>query len=58
MNSILKKKMRVENETKTQVWEDSSSCPETWTKNADQEFSLRTLSTIFGIDSQMLEPLG
>ncbi len=35
--------MRVENQTKTQVWEeDSSLCPETLAKNADQEFHLRT----------------
>jgi len=33
--------MRVENQTKTQVWEDFSRlCPETPTKNADQEFHL------------------
>ncbi len=30
-----------ENQTKTQVWEDSSLCPETLTDNAVQEFILR-----------------
>ncbi len=33
--------MRVENQTKTQVWEDSSLCPETSTKDAVQEIHLR-----------------
>ncbi len=32
--------MREENQTKSRVWEDSSLCPETSTKNADQEFYL------------------
>ncbi len=42
MNNILwNGKMRVENQTKTLVWEDSSLCPETLTKNAVQEFHLR-----------------
>ncbi len=41
MNSILQNvKMRVEKQTKTRVWEDSSLCPETSAKNAVQE--LRT----------------
>ncbi len=44
MNSILYNgKMRVENQTKTKVWEDSSLCPEISTKNAFQEFRLRFL---------------
>jgi hypothetical protein len=34
--------MRVENQTKTRVWEESSLCPETSTKSAVQEFHLRT----------------
>ncbi len=35
MNSILwSRKTRVENQTKTRVWEDSSLCPETLTKKA------------------------
>ncbi len=39
MKSILYNgKMRVENQTKTQVWEDSSLCQETPTKNVVQEF--------------------
>ncbi len=39
MNSILLNvKMMVENQTKTQVWEESSLCPETSNKNAIQEF--------------------
>ncbi len=39
MNSILKNgKVRRENETITRVWEASSLCPETLTKNAVQEF--------------------
>ncbi len=41
MNSILKKgKIRVENQTKSWVWEDLILCPETSTKNAVQEFHL------------------
>jgi hypothetical protein len=41
MNSILKKgKMWIENQTKTQVWEDPSLGPETSTKNAVQDFHL------------------
>jgi hypothetical protein len=40
MNSILNRKMRVENRTKIWVWQDSSLCPETSTKNAVQEFHL------------------
>ncbi len=37
MNSILKnRKIMVENQTKTRVWEDSSLCPENLTKNAVQ----------------------
>ncbi len=43
MNSILKNgKMRVENQTKTRDWEDSSLYPETSTKNAIKEFHLRS----------------
>ncbi len=39
MNSILwNVKMRVENQTKTPVWEASSLCPETSTKYVVQEF--------------------
>jgi hypothetical protein len=34
--------MRVENQTKIRAWEDSSLCPETSTKNADQETQLRS----------------
>ncbi len=34
--------MRLENQTKTRVWEDSSICSETLTKNAVQEFHLNT----------------
>jgi hypothetical protein len=42
MKSILKKeKMRLENQTETRDWEDSSLCPETSTKNAVQEFHRR-----------------
>ncbi len=42
MNGILKNgKMSVENKTKTRVWEDSSLCPETWTKNVVQNLYLR-----------------
>ncbi len=42
MNSILyDEKMEVENQTKTRVWEDTSLCSETLTKNAVQEFHLR-----------------
>jgi hypothetical protein len=37
--------MRVENSTKTRVWEDSSSYPETSTKNAVQEFHLSVVIT-------------
>ncbi len=33
--------MRLENQTETRVWEDSSLCPETSTKNAVQEFQFR-----------------
>ncbi len=41
MNSILYNgERRVENQTKTRVWEVSSLCPETSTKNAVQEFHL------------------
>ncbi len=36
--------MCVENQTKTQVWEDLSLCPETSAKNAVQEFNLGLLS--------------
>jgi hypothetical protein len=32
--------MRVENQTKTEIWEDLILCPETSTKNAVQEFYL------------------
>jgi hypothetical protein len=32
--------MRVENQTKIRVWEDSSLCPETSAKNTVQEFHL------------------
>ncbi len=32
--------MRLENQTKTHVWEDSSLCLQTSTKNAVQEFHL------------------
>jgi hypothetical protein len=39
--------MRVENQTKRR--EDSSSCPETWTRNAVQEFYLRTALKQAGI---------
>jgi hypothetical protein len=40
-NSILQNgKMRVENQTKTRIWEYLSLCPETSTKNAVQEFHL------------------
>ncbi len=47
-NSILQNgKMRVENQTKTRVWEDMSWCPETSTKNAVQEFHLRTVKIEF-----------
>ncbi len=35
-------KWRVENQTNTRVWEDSSLCPETFPKNAVQEFHLWT----------------
>ncbi len=46
MKRILKNgKMRVENQTKTRVWEDSSLCTENSTKNAVQEFHLRILMT-------------
>ncbi len=38
--TFIELKMRVENQTKTRVWEDSSLCPETSTKNAVQEFHL------------------
>jgi hypothetical protein len=39
MNNILYNgTMRVENHTKTRVYEDSSLCPETLIKNAVQEF--------------------
>jgi hypothetical protein len=31
------RKIRVENQTKTRVWEDLSLCPETLTKNAVRE---------------------
>jgi hypothetical protein len=44
MKSLLKNwKMRVENQIKTRVREDSSLCPETSTKNAAQEFHPRKL---------------
>jgi hypothetical protein len=47
MNSILKnEKMRVENPTKTWVWEDSSFCPENSNKNAVQELHLRVPPTV------------
>ncbi len=47
MNSILqKRKVRVENQTKTRVWEDSSLCPQPSTKNAIQEFHLRNLTLL------------
>ncbi len=39
MNSILKNEGR--KPEKTQVWKDSSLCPEILTKNAVQEFHLR-----------------
>ncbi len=41
--------MRVENQTKTWVWEDSSLCPETSTKNAVQEFLHGSSSNIFHV---------
>ncbi len=42
VKSILwEEKMWVENQTKTRVWEDSSLCPESSTKNAVQGFHLR-----------------
>jgi hypothetical protein len=45
MSSILgNRKKRLENQTKTQIWEESSLCPETWTKNAGQEFHICTCS--------------
>jgi hypothetical protein len=53
MNSILKNgNMRVENQTKTQVWEDSSLCPETSTKmpfknSVSGERKIQGLPTIF-----------
>jgi hypothetical protein len=34
--------MSLEYQAKTWVWEDSSLCPETSTKNAVQEFHLKT----------------
>ncbi len=37
---LLNGKMRVENQTKTLVWEDSILCPENSTKNDVQEFHL------------------
>ncbi len=37
--NLLNGKTMVGNQTKTQVWEDLSLCPETSTKNADKEFS-------------------
>jgi hypothetical protein len=40
--------MRVENQTKTGVLEDSSLCPETSTKNAVQEFHLCTYTLYNG----------
>jgi hypothetical protein len=41
MNFILQNgKIKVENQTKPQVWEDSSLCPETSTKNTFPEFHL------------------
>ena len=40
MKLFVERKMKVENQTKTRVWEDSSLCPETLTKNVDQEFHL------------------
>ncbi len=41
MNIILKnRKTRGENQTKTRVWGESSSCPETSTKTAVQEYHL------------------
>ncbi len=39
-NSILFMTSILWNQTKTQVWEDLSLCPETLTKNAIQEFHL------------------
>ncbi len=43
MNGILLNgKMRVENQTKTRVWEDPRLCPEASTKNAVQEFHFGT----------------
>ncbi len=60
MNSILWNKIkRVENQTKTQVWEDSGLCPETWTKTAVQEFHLRTALTpavlVYGVYKYFFE---
>ncbi len=42
--------MRVENQTKTLVWEDSSLCPETSTKNAIQEFHLKIMIVLLNIE--------
>ncbi len=39
--------MRVKNKSKTRVWEDSSLCPETSTKNAVQELHLWGLLVFF-----------
>ncbi len=39
--------MRVENQTNTGVWEDSSLCPETSTKNAVQECRLSSVPSSF-----------
>ncbi len=50
---------RVETQKKTRVWEDSSICPETSTKNAVQEFHLWSLNTTSNSDgSQAAESVG
>ncbi len=41
-HSVEPKNEGIENQTKIRVWEDSSLCPETWTKAAVQEFHLKT----------------
>ncbi len=45
--------MRVETLIKTLVWDDSSLCPETSTKNAVQEFDLRSVYLLLATSSHL-----
>ncbi len=53
-------RMRVKNQTNTRVWEASSLCPETSTKNAVQELHLWGLLVFFSVSkfkTKVISPL-